>query len=334
MAPLGFGESYMDGWWDVQDLDELVFRVASANVDSSANISWENLTLALKNSLLNVQTRFGVKKLIRTQYNLNSHFFELFLFPYNQYTCFYFKDTNDPAVAEEKRLDLICRKLELTKSDKVLDIGSGWGGFARYASEKYGCHVTGISVSKEQNDYARKYTKGLPVTIKYLDYHKLHGKFNKVFSGGMIEHVGAKNHRTYMAKIHRVLSDDGLFLLDCLGESVTRKNTDAWTDKYIFPNSLVPSATQMIRVIEGLFVIEDWHNFGNDYAKTCVAWFERFDQNWKKIQKLGEQFDNRFYRMWKLYLLASAGYLRARHIQQWQIVLSKKGVIGGYVSVR
>jgi len=213
----------------------------------------------------------------------------------------------------------------------VLDVGCGWGGFAKYAAEHYGCHVTGISISEEQIAYATEFTKELPVTIKYLDYRDLTGEFDKVLICGMIEHVGYKNYRTIMQVVHRVLTNDGLFLLHTIGGDLTLPTGDSWLNKYIFPNGMLPSPLRIGRAIEGLFVLEDWHNFGPYYDKTLMAWFKNFDAAWPRLKS---KYSERFYRMWKYYFLMCAGTFRARPIHLWQIVLSKNGVRGGYQSVR
>jgi cyclopropane-fatty-acyl-phospholipid synthase len=264
-------------------------------------------------------------------YDLSPELYMSFLDPYNQYTCGYFKNTDDLNVAQEQKLDLMCKKLQLTKGDRVLDIGCGWGGFAKYAAEHYGAKVTGITLSKEQLEYAKGLTKGLDVELRLQDYRDLNGTFDKILICGMIEHVGYKNYREIMEVVERNLADDGLFLLHTIGYSRSVHATDPWIDKYIFPGGMPPSITQIGKSIERLFLVEDVHNFGAYYDKTLMAWFRNFDAAWPKFRA---QYGERFYRMWKYYLLSCAGAFRARDIQLWQIVLSKKGVPGGYTSVR
>ncbi len=254
-----------------------------------------------------------------------------FLDPYNQYTCGYFKNTNDLNVAQQQKLDLICKKLQLKPDDRVLDIGCGWGGFAKYAAEHYGCHVTGISISDEQIKFAREFTRGLPVEIIKSDYRDITGTYDKVLSIGMFEHVGYKNYRTYFKVVNSVLKADGLSLLHTIGSPISKKSGEPWVEKYIFPGGMLSSVAQIGKAVEGIFVMEDWHNFGADYDKTLMAWLKNFDAAWPKLKK---KYDERFYRMWKYYLLSFAGVFRARDIQLWQIVLSKNGVPGGYSSVR
>ncbi|RMF57639.1 MAG: cyclopropane-fatty-acyl-phospholipid synthase, partial [Calditrichaeota bacterium] len=139
------------------------------------------------------------------------------------------------------------------------------------------------------------------------------------------------NYRTYMEVVHRCLPDEGLFLLHTIGGNYSVKSTNPWINKYIFPNSMLPSIAQIGKAIEGLFVMEDWHNFGTDYDRTLMAWHENFVKNWEHIK---HRYDERFYRMWRYFLLSSAGGFRARSTQLWQVVLSKNGVQGGYASIR
>ena len=214
---------------------------------------------------------------------------------------------------------------------RVLDIGCGWGGFAMYAAEKYGAHVTGVSVSREQIDLAKERAAGLPVDFELLDYRSISGSFDRIVSIGMFEHVGVNNYRTFMEVTRRSLADDGLMLLHTIGRNRSGRITDPWIAKYIFPNSMIPSAKQITTAAEGLFVLEDWHNFGVDYDPTLMAWYKNFVDSWDSIK---HDYDERFYRMWTYYLLSCAGSFRVRRNQLWQVVLSPRGVRGGYRAAR
>ncbi len=336
---LGVGESYMDGWWDCSRLDELFCRALSARVDRHFKLNWLTMRAFLESRILNLQDRRRSGKVARQHYDLSSELYMSFLDPYNQYTCAYFKHSDTLDAAQQQKLALICGKLQLNKRDRVLDIGCGWGGFARYASERCGCAVTGITISREQAAYARRYTEGLPVTILESDYRDLQGQFDKVLICGMIEHVGPKNYRHLFGIVHKHLAADGLFLLHTIGTNgyaagrrwINTAGTDAWMNKYIFPNGALPSVLQLARAAQGLFVLEDMHNFGADYDRTLLAWFDNFDRNWPRIKT---HYDNRFYRMWRYYFLSCAGIFRARKTQLWQFVLSKHGIRGGYQSIR
>ena len=214
---------------------------------------------------------------------------------------------------------------------RVLDIGCGWGGTARFAAQNYRVEVVGITVSEEQVKGANEQRGSLPVEIRLQDYRDLEGTFDRILSIGMFEHVGYKNFRAYMRVVREHLRKDGLFLLQTIGRNRSGTTTDRWITRYIFPNSMLPSARQICAAVEGLFVIEDWHSFGPDYDKTLMCWFQNFSENWDSIKR---NYGERFYRMWRYYLLSCAGSFRARQNQLWQIVLSPGGVPGGYPALR
>lgn len=338
---LGLGEAYMDGWWDAPALDEFFNKVLRAHLEKEFKINLASVTAIAKAFLFNQQSRKGATRVAKEHYDLSAELYMSFLDPYNQYTCGYFKNTNNLNVAQEQKLDLICKKLQLTKGDRVLDIGCGWGGFAKYATLHYGVSVTGITLSKEQLVYAKEFTKGLDVELRLQDYRDLNGTFDKILVCGMIEHVGSKNYREMMTVVHKNLTDNGLFLLHTIGYNYTYVTSDPWITKYIFPGGNLPSITHIGKATEGLFTMEDWHNFGSDYDQTLMAWFKNFDAAWPKLKEkyavpceASAEKGRRFYRMWKYYLLSCAGVARAREMQLWQIVLSKNGVPGGYKSVR
>lgn len=324
---LGLGESYMDGWWEAGMIDEMIDRILRAKLDQKVSVSPGLVFEYLKTRLLNRQNKNRAFEIGERHYDLGNDLYQAMLDKRLVYTCAYFKDTSNLDMAQEKKLDLVCKKIELKPGDEVLDIGCGFGSFAKFAAEKYGAKVLGITVSKEQAALAKKIVAGLPVQIELKDYRDLTGKYDHVVSLGMVEHVGYKNYRTYMKVVHRLLKNDGLFLLQTISGSKTSKVTDRWIEKYIFPNSLLPSLKQLVEASEGLFVSENLHNFGPDYDKTLMAWFENFKRNWGSIK---DKYSERFFRMWKYYLLSCAGTFRARSNQLWQIVFSKNGVKGGY----
>ncbi len=329
---LGLGESYMDGWWDCAALDELFFRLIRSDLRSQVR-PWRLIFPYLYAKIFNGQRTAKAFTIGEMHYDIGNDLYSAMLDKRLTYTCGYWKNAKNLDQAQEAKLELVCRKIGLKKGQRVLDIGCGWGSFASYAAQKYGARVVGITVSKEQVVLARKLCKGLPVEIRLQDYREMNGneKFDHIVSLGMFEHVGPKNYQMYMEIADRCLKDDGFFLLHTIGSKRSLTIGDPWISKYIFPGAVLPSITQIGKSIERLFVMEDWHNFGSDYDKTLMAWFTNFDRAWPKLKS---KYDERFYRMWKYYLLACAGSFRARHTQLWQIVLSKKGVIGGYKSIR
>ena len=281
--------------------------------------------------VINMQSKHRAFEIGEKHYDLGNELFQNMMDKRMVYSCAYWNDAQTLDDAQDNKLDLICRKLGLQPGMKILDIGCGWGSYAKYAAEKYKVKVIGITVSKEQVDLGRILCAGLPVEIRLLDYRDLDDKFDHIVSVGMIEHVGYKNYRTYMEVVHRCLKDDGLFLLHTIGGNKSVTSVDPWMNKYIFPNGMLPSIKQLGSAIEGLFVMEDWHNFSADYDKTLIAWHKNLEENWDKIKS---NYEERFHRMWDYYLLSCAGSFRARRNQLWQIVLSKKGILGGYKSIR
>jgi len=328
---IGLGESYMDGWWEAEQLDELFHRLLSASLDEKIIHNWKLLFQFLVAKTFNLQAKSRAFKIGKHHYDIGNDLYVHMLDKLLVYTCAYWKDAKNLDEAQENKLDLVCRKLGLKAGQKVLDIGCGWGSFLKFAAEKYKVKAVGITVSKEQIALGKKLCAGLPVEIRLQDYRDLKEKFDHIVSLGMIEHVGYKNYRTYMKIAHQSLRDNGLFLLQTIGGNKSVKSTDPWISKYIFPNSMLPSIQQIAKSIEKLFVMEDWHSFGANYDKTLMAWFNNFNNNWDQLK---DKYDQRFYRMWKYYLLCCAGSFRARKNQLWQIVLSKKGVPGGYQSIR
>lgn len=332
---LGLGESYMEGWWDCKRLDEFFYRILKARLNKKIMPSLNLILEFLKSSLSNLQEKSRAFIIGKRHYDIGNHLYKKMLDKRMNYSCAYWKDASNLDEAQEAKLDLICRKLKLKEGMKVLDIGCGWGSFAKYAAEKYKTKVVGITVSKEQASLAREMCKGLPVEIRLQDYRDLDEKFDAIASIGMFEHVGYKNYRTYMEVANRCLKEKGLFLLHTIGSNVSVKNTNPWISKYIFPNSMLPSIKQIGKSIEEFFVMEDWHNFGVYYDKTLMAWHKNFNKNWKKIKSAEKsKYNERFFRMWNFYLMSSAGSFRAREIQLWQLVLSKNGLEGGYESIR
>jgi cyclopropane-fatty-acyl-phospholipid synthase len=330
---LGFGESYMDGDWDVQSIDALFRRIIRMDITRSPMVIINRLLLDLKSRLTNLQTRIGSRAIAETHYDLDHRLYELFLGPYNQYTCCFFNQARTLEDAEIEKLEMVCNKLGLHEGDRVLDIGCGWGGFAKYAAESRGCEVTGISISKEQVAYARDYTAGLPVEIIDCDYRDLPqrfepGHFDKVVIIGMIEHVGYKNYRKIFEIVHRAIKDDGVFLLHTIGNNRATTVVDPWIEKYIFRNSMAPAMAQLAQSLEGLFTVHDWENYGHYYPPTLANWQARFEANWPQIEAIetANRFDEKFRRMFNYYFLSCKAGFETEHMYLWHLVMSKEGM--------
>ena len=330
---LGMGESYMRDYWDCEKLDDMLTKLLQFDVNMRVQgLAKTRLALEiLRARLLNLQTPERAFQVAERHYDIGNDVFEIMLDKRMMYSCAYWEFANTLDEAQEHKLELICKKLQLKPGERLLEIGCGWGGLAAYAAERYGVEVLGITVSKEQQQLATDQCQGLPVKIELIDYRDLLGKFDKIVSVGMFEHVGEKNYATYFKTVDKLLADDGLFLLHSIGSDVTISRTDPWIDRYIFPNGKIPSPVEITKEIEGIFLIEDWHNFGQDYDKTLMAWHANFHSRWSEISG---KYNDQFYRMWTYYLLSCAAYFRSRQGQLWQIVLSKRLRADVYRSVR
>lgn len=319
---LGLGESYMDGSWDAEQLDETLCRLIRLAFEQKNTIS-EQLQLMkffLKNVLINPQSRRRASHVVRQHYEIGIDLFEAMLDPTMTYSCAYWEEAETLEQAQHAKLELICRKLGLQPGQTLLDIGCGWGSMAHYAAERYGVNVIGITNSEDQVRLARKRCAGLPVRIELMDYRDLAGHYDHVVSIGMFEHVGLQNYRDYFGIVAQLLKDSGLFLLQSIGTAHSSQIPDPWIHKYIFPNSKLPSAKQLTANFEPHFTLEDWQCTGQDYDRTLMAWWENFSNSWPTLK---DHYDDSFYRMWKYYLLYSAGFFRSRYGQLWRLVLAK-----------
>ena len=317
---LGLGQSYMDGWWDCDRLDEFFARVLAAQLDEKvANTAL--IVAGLRARLFNLQNMRRAWQVGQEHYDIGNDFFEAMLDRHMAYTCGYWAEARTLEDAQTAKLDLICRKLGLAPGMTLLDIGCGWGSLMRYAAREYGARCSGVTISREQADYGAALCKGLPVDFLLKDYRELDGSFDRIASVGMFEHVGQKNYRTYFETARRVLADGGLFVLHTIGKNRRGVPTDPWIERYIFPNGALPAMGEIADAAE------DVHNFGADYDRTLMAWHANFEAAWPQFS---DRYGERFYRMWRYYLLACAGTFRARTTQLWQFVLSPKGTPGGY----
>lgn len=334
---LGLGESYMDGWWDCDQLDAFIAAVLRAGLaDRMRNHvdAWDYLCARL----INAQRGRRSFRVAERHYDLGNDFYRDMLDPGMNYSCGYW-GTGDPAekeptpggleAAQTRKLEMVARKLKLKPGMRVLDIGCGWGGAARYLAEHYGVEVVGVTISREQVRFAEQACEGLPVTIRLQDYRQLTGRFDRVFSIGMFEHVGYRNYRTFMETVRSLLDPEGLFLLHTIASNTRVVRTDPWIARYIFPNSMAPYPGNIGRAAAGRFVLEDWQNIGPHYDPTLRAWHRNVSavrEAWLADARL----DERFFRMWRYYLLCCAAIFRVRRNQVWQVVMSPGGWPGGY----
>jgi cyclopropane-fatty-acyl-phospholipid synthase len=326
---LGLGESYMDGWWDCDDLGEFFRRILASRRARGGLplVEWSRRLGDLKRRVVNLQDAVRARAVVEAHYDLPVQLFEAMLGRTMAYTCAYWKDATTLEEAQEHKLDLICRKLGVTSSDVILELGCGFGSFARYAAGTYGCTVVGVNLSTEQVGYAREFCRGLPVELHRCDYRDVNvyargRQFDRIVSIGMFEAIGRKNYRSHMEIVHRLLKSGGLWLLHTVGDETC--SADPWVTRYIFPNGELPTVGQIAQAIRGLFRLEDVHNFGLDYGRTLRRWEHNFVERWNLLRRgLEPMFDDRFFRKWIYFLGCSRGSFEARNVDLWQIVMSK-----------
>lgn len=336
------GEAYMRGEWETENLTNLLYRLFTQDPALGIQFSKTSprfLSYVILDRLWNAQVGDGAYEVARKHYDLGNDLFATMLDSDTMtYTCGYWAKAKSLSEAQIAKIDLLCRKLGLQPGMRVLDIGCGWGNFAQYAASTYGVSVVGLTVSKEQAALARERCAGLDVSIVLEDYQKYSGSFDRIVSIEMIEAVGRKNIPTYFSMVERCLKPNGLFGLQVISaESFSTYSAASldqyilWLQKRIFPNGYLPTFPQLIAPARGTMVIEDLHNFSADYALTLRAWAEKFEAGWPSLQdKYGEPFR----KMWLYYLNGCEALFQARMVQLYQIVYSKGGVRGGYMSVR
>ncbi|MCP9831052.1 cyclopropane fatty acyl phospholipid synthase [Synechococcus sp. HJ21-Hayes] len=334
---LALGNSYVRGDWDCEQLDELISRLLQANGQAPLSKRLQLLSLAelVRERWLNPQSLRRAFVVGQRHYDIDPRVYAAMLDPQMVYSCGYWRQADDLNTAQEHKLRLICEKLQLEPGQTLLDIGCGWGSLAAYAARNYGVTVMGITVSSRQARFIQERLENLPIQVALCDYRKLpqlvSEPFDRVVSIGMFEHVGPRNHNKFHNSVNQLLHSDGLALLQTIGSDRTTHHTDGWIDTHIFPGGRLPSATQFCRGFESDFLLEDWENFGKDYDRTLMAWWQNFDAAWPALQ---HDIHHDFYRFWRYYLLSCAGFFRSRQGQLWQVVLSKKTRNQAYESWR
>ena len=327
---LGFAESYMDGWWDCDALDVALTKLLSINVLSLLKPSPALALHVTRSYLRNNQTKHRAAANAKHHYNIGNDLYTRMLDEEMVYSCAYWKDAQTLGAAQLAKFDLICRKLDLQRGMRLLDIGSGWGGFLRYAVRNYGVEAVGISPADNQINLARERSAGLGITFIQQDYRDLKGQFDRIVSIGMMEHVGPKNYKTFFEKCDELLTKDGRMMHHTISSNLTKHVTDPFFDRYIFPGGVLPSLAQIANAVENKFIIEDVHNFGPDYDRTLLEWQKNIAAKWDEIP----QYDERFRRMWDYYLLSSAAGFRAGHLQLLQCVFQRVGQRPTYITAR
>jgi cyclopropane-fatty-acyl-phospholipid synthase len=318
---LGVGEAFVEGWWDCQALDQMIARVVRARIPAELSKSWPLRAQLVKARLFNLQLArpFEVGE---RHYDVGNDLYEAMLGQRMVYTCAYYKDATTLDGAQEAKLDLVCRKIGLRSGMRVLDLGCGWGGFAAFAAERYGASVVGYTVSRAQAAWAKEKYARLAVDIRLDDYRRATGHYDAVVSIGLMEHVGAKNHRGYMELAARCLVPGGIAFVHTIGGAGPRTQIDPWFDKYVFPNAAIPTLGQLAAAMQGILVPEDVQNIGPHYDRTLMDWWANFEAAWPRLRA---RYGDTFYRVWKYYLLVSAAYFRTREHNLYQVVATPVG---------
>jgi cyclopropane-fatty-acyl-phospholipid synthase len=319
---LALGEGYMGGWWDCEQIDVFITKVLRARLDQKIRGDWKVAVYILRSKLFNLQSPARAFQVGQRHYDLGNDLYCAMLDSRLNYTCGYWKNAGSLDEAQEAKLDLVCKKIGAHPGMQILELGCGWGAFAKFAAENYGVEVLGVTVSKEQVALGMERCKGLPVELRLQDYRTVTGRYDAVISIGIMEHVGYKNYRTYMQVANRCLKPDGIAFIHTIGSNVDGTTADPYTNRYIFPNGMLPSIAQLSKAAEDIFVIEDLHNIGPHYDPTLMAWCANFDRAWPELKA---HYDERFRRMWRYWLLSSAGGFRSRYQQLWQFVLTPLG---------
>jgi len=334
---IGFGEAYVEGLWDTDNITNVV-KWFLHNVENSPGLSGSKVQAASLNLLKwynklvhfkHANTVQGSKKNISRHYDLNNDFFASFLDPTMTYSsAYFFRDGLSLQEAQLAKYERLCRQLHIKPTDHVLEIGSGWGGNAIYMAKTYGCKVTSLTISEEQHKMAveRVVAEGLDDKISILvkDYREMEGKFDKIVSVEMLEAVGYKFMDTYFTKCHDLLKKSGILALQVITSPDSRfdslrKGVD-WIQKHVFPGSLLPSVAAINASVNrtGDLTMVDLKDIGLDYAKTLKLWFDSFNANLSKVKSLG--FDDAFIRKWNYYLCYCEAAFAMRNINVMQLV--------------
>jgi cyclopropane-fatty-acyl-phospholipid synthase len=331
---VGAGESYMRGEWCCDRLPELIARVVEhgESVQIEGPFTWPTRIANRWRQRRRANSRHGSRQNIHAHYDLSNDLFRCFLDPMMHYSCAIFDDpTANLQEAQEAKCRLIAEKLDLAPSDHLLEIGCGWGGFAVYAAERFGCRVTAISISRAQFEFARQRVIEArlesQIDLQLLDYRDVTGRYDKIVSIEMFEAVGREYWETYFEHCARLLVTDGRMLLQTIAVPEEfrgdRFRGTGWLQKHIFPGSVLPTVgevEQTVRRTPGL-VLEDVNEIGSHYVRTLQSWRERFRAHLDAVRALG--FDEPFVRMWDYYLATCEALFATGYTLDVQLVLSQ-----------
>lgn len=320
-SSLAFGDSFVDGWWDTDDLAEVIARVHAANAYRKF-VPFDVRYYHLRGFFRNLQTRTRSFAVGQVHYDHGNEIFEAMLDDRMVYSCAHWNNAHTLKEAQEQKLQFVCDHLGFQGGERLLDIGCGWGGLMGYAADRYNVRSTGLTVSEAQATWARTRYSERPLEFVVSDYRDYVAPepFDGVTSLEMIEAVGPKNLRTFFEIVHRSLKPKGKFVLETSASLDARPTANAWLER-LFPNNVLPSLPQLERASRGLFRFEYLENRASYYDRTIHEWWHRFDAAYPRLAT-GSSRDERFYRTWKFYLLGSAGFMRSGAGQNWHIVFS------------
>jgi cyclopropane-fatty-acyl-phospholipid synthase len=323
---VGFGDAYSDGTVEIQGplVDVLVAISRSVGRASSGG--------GLLDRFVNRPRRrrshslHASRQSVHYHYDIGNDFYRLWLDERMQYTCAYYAEPDFTLEeAQLAKLDHVCRKLQLRPGERVLEAGCGWGGLARHMAERYGVSVRAFNLSHEQVAYAREQTRsaGLAERVEFVedDYRNATGTYDVFVSVGMLEHVGAEKYGELGRVIDRSLTPAGRGLIHSIGRN-TPQPLDPWTEKRIFPGAYPPAISEMMNIFEPFaFSVLDVENIRLHYARTLEHWLDRFDRNSDEVARM---FDERFVRMWRMYLAGSLAAFLVGSLQLFQIVFARE----------
>ncbi len=318
---LGFGECYVRRWWDADDVEELAFRLIRSGVYSLSS-AVPGLPRDLRDMFANQQTRRLATRVADEHYSMGNDVFFAFLGGVRNYSCGIFDGDADLDAAQTRKLAKISSLLDLRPGERLLDVGGGWGELSRHAAAAHGCEVTHVNLSDEQIRHASALCTDLSVRVEKRDWRDVEGRFDKIAVIAMLTHVGPKNYRRFMQRMHDRLEPGGLMLIETVGTRHAAVRCEAWLDKYIFPGGVVPTRRQILGAADGLFDETRFESSGEHYVQTLRCWQENFERNWTD---LSSRYDEERRRIFNYFFQSIGGAFRAGYVDHWHILLRRTG---------
>ncbi len=329
---LGMGESYMEGWWDAEgdDIVSAIGIIISNQLEKTIRVSPSLMLSAASTKIFANVSRVRSKSNIQQHYDVGNDFYELFLDENMAYTCGYQKDPNDTIEdMQNQKHERVARKLGLKAGESMVDLGCGFGGMLRYGAKNFGIKGMGVTLSEGQYEWANKkmQEEGLHdnIRVELKDYRDMTGTFDHVVSIGLAEHTWQRGYETFIGKISELLKEGGVGLVHTIGvTSPPHETTDAWINRYIFPDGRLPRLEELIEEMRraGL-TVGHVENFKLHYAETLRHWKEKFNKNRATIKAMAPEYNEEFLRMWDYYLQVCEAGFRYGELQLYQILFCK-----------